>query len=419
MATSVAALAVVVAGLVPGAGAAQSSDPRAERERVRTDRAQVASEVNALEASSEEVSSALADLEANVSDQQNMLADARLAAEQAAESLATAKAEEQEAEGEISELEALVRDIAVEQYMRPTSLDPMVVLSSESVSEASRRNALLDFRSQRDADVLDELRSAREDVELRRQEAQRATERAEQERVEVAGRVDQLEGARDQQASFAASVEDRLDATLAEAASLADLDADLAAQIAADEARVAAQLRAAREARDAAAARSRTSSGSASSSGASSASSGPAARAAPRAAASIAGSGPIVSVNGIQVSTQIADNLRAMLDAASADGINLSGGGFRDPSAQIALRRSNCGSSDYSVYSAPASSCSPPTARPGSSMHEQGLAVDFTYNGSLISSRSNAGYGWLAGNASRFGFFNLPSEPWHWSVNGN
>jgi hypothetical protein len=25
----------------------------------------------------------------------------------------------------------------------------------------------------------------------------------------------------------------------------------------------------------------------------------------------------------------------------------------------------------------------------------------------------------LADNASRFGFFNLPSEPWHWSVNGS
>jgi D-alanyl-D-alanine carboxypeptidase len=51
-------------------------------------------------------------------------------------------------------------------------------------------------------------------------------------------------------------------------------------------------------------------------------------------------------------------------------------------------------------------------------MHERGLAIDFTYNGALIHSRSNAGFRWLAGNAPRFGFANLPSEPWHWSVNG-
>jgi LAS superfamily LD-carboxypeptidase LdcB len=51
-------------------------------------------------------------------------------------------------------------------------------------------------------------------------------------------------------------------------------------------------------------------------------------------------------------------------------------------------------------------------------MHEQGLALDFTYNGSLISSRSNPGFQWLAANAAGFGFYNLPSEPWHWSTNG-
>lgn len=25
---------------------------------------------------------------------------------------------------------------------------------------------------------------------------------------------------------------------------------------------------------------------------------------------------------------------------------------------------------------------------------------------------------WLHANAGRFGFVNLPSEPWHWSVDG-
>jgi LAS superfamily LD-carboxypeptidase LdcB len=52
-------------------------------------------------------------------------------------------------------------------------------------------------------------------------------------------------------------------------------------------------------------------------------------------------------------------------------------------------------------------------------MHEQGLAIDFTHNGSVISSRSSAAFQWLASNASSYGFRNLPSEPWHWSTNGN
>ena len=44
-------------------------------------------------------------------------------------------------------------------------------------------------------------------------------------------------------------------------------------------------------------------------------------------------------------------------------------------------------------------------------MHEQGLAIDFTADGDLIRSRSYPAFTWLANNAERFGFYNLPSEP--------
>ena len=52
-------------------------------------------------------------------------------------------------------------------------------------------------------------------------------------------------------------------------------------------------------------------------------------------------------------------------------------------------------------------------------MHEQGLAIDFTYQGSAISSQDSPAFRWLAANGASYGFYNLPSEPWHWSVNGN
>jgi len=93
----------------------------------------------------------------------------------------------------------------------------------------------------------------------------------------------------------------------------------------------------------------------------------------------------------------------------------LSGGGYRDPAAQIALREAHCGTSQYAIYEMPASQCSPPTAKPGQSQHELGLAIDF----SNCTSRSSACYKWLAANAGSFGFYNLPSEPWHWSTTGN
>jgi LAS superfamily LD-carboxypeptidase LdcB len=127
----------------------------------------------------------------------------------------------------------------------------------------------------------------------------------------------------------------------------------------------------------------------------------------------------LTTVHGITVATSIADNLGRMLDAADADGYHFGGTGYRSPDGQVAARRRNCGSSQYDIYQKPSSQCHPPTAKPGQSMHEQGLAIDFTYNGSVINSHSNAGYQWLRGHASRYGFYNLPSEAWHWSVNGN
>ncbi len=125
-----------------------------------------------------------------------------------------------------------------------------------------------------------------------------------------------------------------------------------------------------------------------------------------------------MSVGGIRVHQSIAGNLQRLLAAASSAGIQFSGGGYRDPAGQIAVRRSNCGSSNYAVYEMPSSQCSPPTARPGSSMHERGLAIDFTQGGRTLT-RGSAGFNWLRANAASFGFFNLPSEPWHWSTNGN
>ena len=68
-----------------------------------------------------------------------------------------------------------------------------------------------------------------------------------------------------------------------------------------------------------------------------------------------------------------------------------SGGGYRDPSSQVALRRAHCGTSDYDVYEKPPSQCHPPTARPGASMHERGLAIDFTAAGRVITSRASDG----------------------------
>jgi D-alanyl-D-alanine carboxypeptidase len=121
-------------------------------------------------------------------------------------------------------------------------------------------------------------------------------------------------------------------------------------------------------------------------------------------------------VYGITVNKIIAYPFQHMIDDAATAGVPLSGGGFRTRQQQIALRIAN-GCPD--VYTAPASSCRVPTAIPGRSLHELGLAVDMTSAHKTITSHSNPAYKWLAANAGRYGFTNLPAEPWHWSITGN
>ncbi|MBL7261177.1 M15 family metallopeptidase [Actinoplanes sp. LDG1-01] len=121
-----------------------------------------------------------------------------------------------------------------------------------------------------------------------------------------------------------------------------------------------------------------------------------------------------VQVYGITVHRSVAYAFKRMLDDARANGIVLSGGGFRTKERQIELRKSN-GCPD--VWSAPSSSCRVPTAIPGRSLHELGMAIDISQNGKTLT-RTSTGYKWLVAHAKAYGFINLPSEPWHWSITG-
>lgn len=120
-------------------------------------------------------------------------------------------------------------------------------------------------------------------------------------------------------------------------------------------------------------------------------------------------------VYGVTVNKVVAYSFQRMVDDAAKAGIKLSGGGFRTRQQQIALRTAN-GCPD--VFTAPSSSCRVPTAVPGRSLHELGLAVDMTSGGRSINTRKSAAFQWMAANAGKYGFVNLPSEPWHWSITG-
>lgn len=383
---SVAFLIVAVA--VPPA-AAKSHDPQDRRREVQKERAETAATVNVLKASDADLERALDRLDENIRAQEGRAASARQAADAATQAAATARHAEESTAARLSELRGLMRRTAVEAYVRGPSQEALLPLEARSVSALATKQYMLDVAVGAGSDVADELRAAGEDLADQRAAADAAKEQAVARQREVDGQLGEVKQAHALKEQVADSVEERLERALAEADSLAALDSQLATEIARRQAALAARI--------------------------ASTPRGPrASRGSPRAAGSVA----VTTVRGITVATEIAQQLEDLLTAAAADGFNLGGGGYRSSGGQVATRRANCGGSDYDLYEKPASHCSPPTARPGQSMHERGLAVDFTWNGGLVSSR-NAAFQWLRANAGRFGLANLPSEPWHWSTNGN
>ncbi|HSE56506.1 MAG TPA: M15 family metallopeptidase [Candidatus Paceibacterota bacterium] len=114
--------------------------------------------------------------------------------------------------------------------------------------------------------------------------------------------------------------------------------------------------------------------------------------------------------------TSIAKNLQTMIDLAYAQNIKLGGGGFRTNEQQKVLRAKHCGGT-VNIFNEKAK-CVPPTAYPGRSRHESGLAFDFTCERQTIRSKDNKCFVWLKNNAKNYALFNFPKEPWHWSIDG-
>jgi hypothetical protein len=389
--------AVVAAALVLssfGQVGPVQAEPGRPSDTVPGQRQRAEAELDLLRATQAEVLAEITRLNDQVATRRVEADAARRRADEAAAAAAEAQQRADAAAAVADRNRGEFRDYVTESFMRPPAQDLLALLTLPTEQDNSHVvgmvRAVADRRkatAQRFADEQAAATRAR-DVSA----AAEATARGEVAAAEAA--AGELEAVVDERSAVAADLEDRLERQLAEVESLRELDARAARELAAAEAAVRS-----------AAGPGGAGTGSGRSSGV--------------AAGPPVGPDQITVVRGIPIHRSIAANLESMLAAASADGVQISGSGYRSSARQIQLRRAHCGSTPFDVYEKPASQCSPPTARPGRSMHERGLAVDLTVGGRAITTRSSPAFRWLADNASRFGFFNLPSEPWHWSVNGS
>lgn len=395
----VLAVVLAVAALTPSIGRAQEPDPGAteqERDEVRAREAEVVIEIDALEAQDAEVRAALAEIERNVAQQRSELQEAERVQAQGEAELAQATQAVTDAQRRIDDLNEQADRLVVDSFVNPPSDYALEPLRAGSMTDAAVIQAVLQMQGKRDADVLELLAQAHDSLEVELAKKEDAAAEAKQAQEAAARELDDVEAALGQQQAFAADLEERLNARLAEAESLRTLDAALSDRLAQEQAALAAQLAAAAQP--------------------------PAQDVAPSQIAPAPGGLATVTcpVGGsITVAGSISGNVQALLNDAAADGVMLCGGGYRDPQEQIQLRMAHCGTSNYAIYEMPASQCSPPTAIPGTSMHEQGLAIDFTCNGGGTVSTGDECWDWLQANAVGYGLYNLPGESWHWSTNGN
>lgn len=367
---------------------------KAEREKVRARARTASKKVNALKASRSKVSRQLEALNSTVRVTSVALDRAQRSAASASREAAQARGRERLLTARLATLRATSYQAALSAVASPTVMEVDSFLSSSTADEADRRSVIDALGKRRTADVLDAMSATQEDLAIERALAVRAETRAQSYKESVADKLSRYRSARTKQRRFAIDVETRLEQQLSEASSIALFDSKLAAQYERDLNVLARQLRAA---------------------GAGAGGKGSGSFTIPSFSDIAATGGG--DTHGIKVASSLRGNLARLLAAAKADGVYFTGGGYRSSAGQVALRRAHCGSSTFAVYQARASSCSPPTARPGFSQHELGLAVDFAEGGRGLT-RGSAGYRWLRANANRYGLRNLPSEPWHWSTTG-
>ncbi|MBK6671469.1 MAG: D-alanyl-D-alanine carboxypeptidase family protein [Actinobacteria bacterium] len=390
--------------------------------------------IDVLQASASGVRATLAAVETQRAAAQAAVADAQQAAVTARSAVSAAEVAVAAATVREEGLREDVRASVVRAFVGGTGEDDLGIVGAtnlDDVVEATRRSTFFTNDADQRRRLIEEHRASERALRRELASQRRAVVTAERSEATAAAEVARLEQVHHDQVLMAAQVEARLEAALAEAAAIKAIDPSASKGLASEEAALQAEVQAALGNAAGADGSSGGSAAAPSGGGAETPttttpkSSGTRSTTSTTAAPSGGGGGgsatttpDIVTVRGIRVARSVAPLVDEMLGAASAAGLKLSGGGYRDPASQIALRKAHCGSSEYDIWQKPSSQCSPPTARPGRSMHEQGLALDLTCSGSLISSRNSPCFVWLAANAATYGFYNLPSEPWHWSING-
>ncbi len=246
----IVALAVLVSlALAQPARAESLSETRRKRDAARQKRAQVAAQLNELQASDAELESAVGVLSGQVKAQEAN-------AEAAGQAVRAAMAAVTEAEDRLAAtrkrlgaLRVAVVGRAVSAYVRPQEEGLTEVIQAKDLGEASRRRTLLNQVNNSDRNVMDQLRAVGQDLSLQQAQLERARQLAEERRRAEQAKLGELVRARQEQQRLAGALQKRIGDYQVEADLVAQQEAGLSTLIRTKEQEVAARVAAAQAAR--------------------------------------------------------------------------------------------------------------------------------------------------------------------------
>ena len=219
--TTLGLVALMVLLLAQPAAGDTISDARRHRDDLRSRRSTAASQLNVLKASNLQLDQALEALTTQVIAQEAKLASARQAVVAAAAELAAAEARLATTKARIAELHAEVVNRAVDAYMRPSESTFAGFREAADLNDASRRRAMLQQVTNRNADVIDQLKAAREDQQIEQARLDAARRVAEEREAAVESHLGGLKRAREEKARMALALKGRIKTYQAEVDALA------------------------------------------------------------------------------------------------------------------------------------------------------------------------------------------------------
>lgn len=226
-------IVALVAALISPAQSADA-DARSRRDEIRNQKAQLASELDASEASEAQLLEAAAALDDKVLAQAARVEAARQAVAAAEAEVAGAAQAAADTKVLMDGLTAALVERAVQSFIDPGNNDLGAMVESSDLAETSRKRALLDSVAADEDDLIDELGAVEEDFEVQRAAAEAAREKAAARRAETETQLTSLRAARAEQARLAAAVSTRQRELLAEIEVLAGEDSEVTRIIAED-----------------------------------------------------------------------------------------------------------------------------------------------------------------------------------------